>query len=153
MSTDTAPQPARALGFNHIALEVGSIDEALEFYGKIFEVKLRGRGGNMAFIDFGDQFLAIAATGKTEQDSERHFGLVVDDQAKALAAAHAAGAKFLTDGGNTFWDPWGNMFQVVQYSEIQFLKAQPVLHAMGLDDLEKSGSAIDELRQKGVDLS
>ena len=153
MSTDTAPQPARALGFNHIALEVGDIDEALEFYGKIFEVKLRGRGGNMAFIDFGDQFLAIAATGKTEQDSERHFGLVVDDQAKALAAAHAAGAKFLTDGGNTFWDPWGNMFQVVQYSEIQFLKAQPVLHAMGLDDLEKSESAIDELRQKGVDLS
>ena len=153
MSTDTPSSPARALGFNHIALEVADIDEALEFYGKIFDVKLRGRGGRMAFIDFGDQFLAIAATGKTEQDSERHFGLVVDDQAKALAAAKAAGAKFLTDGGNTFWDPWGNMFQIVQYSEIQFLKAQPVLEAMGMDDLEKSETALEELRQKGVDVS
>ncbi|MDA7946303.1 MAG: VOC family protein [Hyphomicrobiaceae bacterium] len=153
MSTDTSPSPARALGFNHIALEVGDIDEALEFYGKIFDVKLRGRGGHMAFIDFGDQFLAIAATGKTEQDSERHFGLVVDDQAKALAAAQAAGAKFLSEGGNTFWDPWGNMFQIVQYSEIQFLKAEPVLDAMGMSDVGKSATALEELRQKGIDLS
>ena len=150
MGTDTSATKARALGFNHIALEVGDIDEALEFYGKIFEVKLRGRGARMAFIDMGDQFLAIAATGKSDRDSERHFGLVVDDQEKALEAAKAAGAKFLSKGGNTFWDPWGNMFQIVQYSDVQFLKAPAVLYAMGLGDIEKSETAIDELRQKGI---
>jgi len=153
MSNDNTAPKARALGFNHIALEVGDIDEALDFYGKIFEVKLRGRGGRMAFIDMGDQFLALAATGKSDLDSERHFGLVVDDQAQALAAAKDAGAKFLSEGGNTFYDPWGNMFQIVQYSDIQFMKADAVLDAMGLGDLKKSEAALEELREKGVKLA
>ena len=150
MSNETSQSKARAVGFNHIALEVGDLDAALEFYSQIFEVKLRGRGEKMAFIDLGDQFLAIAATGVEHRDNERHFGLVVDDQAKALAAAKAAGAEFLHDGGNEFYDPWGNMFQIVQYSEIQFLKTGPVLESMGLGDLEKSADALDELRQKGI---
>lgn len=150
MSNDTSQSKARALGFNHIALEVGDLDAALEFYGKIFEVKLRGRHGKMAFIDFGDQFLAVAETGETHRDGERHFGLVVDDQAKALAAAKAAGAEFLREGSNTFYDPWGNMIQIVQYSNIQFLKTKPVLESMGLGGLEKSAGALEELRQKGI---
>jgi catechol-2,3-dioxygenase len=145
-------QKARPIGFNHIALEVGDVDAALEFYGKIFEVKLRGRGGRMAFIDMGDQFLAIAATGKADRDAERHFGLVVDVQARALAAAKAAGAEFLKEGGNEFYDPWGNMFQIVQYSEIQFMKTKSVLDSMGLGELKKSDSAVNELREKGIEI-
>ncbi|NIL95669.1 MAG: VOC family protein, partial [Planctomycetales bacterium] len=127
MSND---EKARALGFNHVALEVGDIDAALEFYGRIFEVKLRGRGPRMAFIDMGDQFLAIAKTDKTHRDAERHFGLVVDDQAKALSAAEAAGAEFVGGTHNDFLDPWGNRFQVVEYGKIQFTKTKPVLEAM-----------------------
>ena len=141
---------ARAVGFNHLALEVRDLDEALEFYGKIFEVKLRGRHGKMAFIDMGDQFLAIAETNDDSRDGERHFGLVVDNQAKALAAAKAAGAEFLQEGGNSFYDPSGNMFQIVQYSKIQFMKTDAVLESMGLGHLEKSAEAINELRDKGI---
>jgi predicted enzyme related to lactoylglutathione lyase len=150
MSEESSNQKARAIGFNHIALEVGDIDAALEFYGKIFDVKLRGRGGRMAFIDMGDQFLAIAATGKDDLDAERHFGLVVDDQAKALAAAKSAGAEFLEEGGNEFYDPWGNMFQIVEYSNIQFMKTKSVLESMGLGGLEKTEGAVNELREKGI---
>lgn len=152
MTRENSQDKARAVGFNHLALEVGNLDEALEFYGRIFEVKLRGRHGRMAFIDMGDQFLAIAETNDDSRDGERHFGLVVDDQAKALAAAKAAGAEFLQDGGNSFYDPWGNMFQIVQYSEIQFMKMQAVLESMGLGHLEKSAAAINELREKGIEL-
>ena len=54
-----AKEKARAVGFNHVALEVGDIDEALAFYGHLFEVKLRGKTQTSAFIDLGDQFLAL----------------------------------------------------------------------------------------------
>lgn len=143
---------ARALGFNHVALEVGDIDAALEFYGQIFEVKLRGRGPRMAFMDMGDQFLAIAKTDIAHRDTHRHFGFVVDDRAKALEAAKKAGAEFLNEGGNDFLDPWGNRFQVVQYSDIQFTKTRSVLESMGLAELEKSENAKAELREKGIEI-
>lgn len=142
---------ARAVGVNHVALEVGDLDEALAFYGKIFELRLRGRGETMAFIDMGDQFIAIAQTGGAHRDEHRHIGLVVDDKDKALAAARAAGADFLPGRDNDFRDPWGNRVQVVQYSDIQFTKAGPVLKAMGLGALEKSADAIDQLRKKGIE--
>lgn len=150
MSEATTSDKARALGFNHIALEVGDLDAALDFYGKIFDVQLRGRGARMAFIDMGDQFLAVAETADEHRDGERHFGLVVDDQAKALAAAKEAGAEFLQDGGNSFYDPWGNMFQIVDYRKIQFAKTQAVLDFMGLGDLKKTPEALAELQDKGI---
>lgn len=150
--SDKSQDLARAVGFNHLALEVKNLDEALEFYGRIFDVKLRGRHGKMAFIDLGDQFLAIAETNDDSRDGERHFGLVVDDRAKALAAAKAAGAEFLQEGGNSFYDPSGNMFQIVQYSEIQFMKTAAVLDAMGLGHLKKSAAALNELRAKGINV-
>jgi len=150
MANEKSQDKARAVGFNHLALEVGNLEEALEFYGRIFEVKLRGRHGKLAFIDMGDQFLAIAETNDDSRDGERHFGLVVDDQAKALAAAKAAGAEFLREGGNEFHDPWGNMFQIVQYSEIQFMKTQGVLDSMGLGNMKKSAAALKEIREKGI---
>ena len=146
---------ARAVGFNHIAIEVGSLDEALEFYGNLFEVELRSRIPGMAFIDMGDQFLALAqpSAQRSEQrsarepDAERHFGLVVDDRAAVLAAAHEAGVEIF--GGNSFRDPWGNHVQGVAYEDIQFTKAPEILRGMGLE-LEKSESALRELHDKGL---
>ncbi|HWN20671.1 MAG TPA: VOC family protein [Gaiellaceae bacterium] len=138
---------ARAVGMNHVALEVGSIDEALAFYGRLFDVELRGRMPGAAFVDMGDQFLALMEGGSTEPDRHRHLGLVVDDREAVLAAARAAGAEVF--GGNSFLDPWGNQLQVVAYADIQFTKAPEVLQGMGLQ-LEKSESAVAELREKGL---
>jgi catechol 2,3-dioxygenase-like lactoylglutathione lyase family enzyme len=138
---------ARAVGINHLALEVGSIEEALDFYGRLFELELRGRMPGMAFVDMGDQFLALAEGRGQEPDRSRHFGLVVDDQAAVLAAVREAGLEVF--GGNSFRDPWGNHVQVVQYDEIQFTKAPEVLRGMGLE-LPKTDSALRELRDKGL---
>jgi lactoylglutathione lyase len=137
----------RAVGINHIALEVGSIDDALEFYGRLFEIELRGRIPGMAFVDMGDQFLALSE-GRTEgPDAARHFGLVVDDRDAVLAAVREAGIEIF--GGNSFRDPWGNHVQVVAYGEIQFTKTPEILRGMGLE-LEKTESALRELRDKGL---
>ena len=138
---------ARAVGINHIALEVGSLDEALAFYGRLFDVELRGRIPGMAFVDMGDQFLALAEGGAAGPDRQRHFGLVVDDGTAVLAAAREAGVEIF--GGNSFLDPWGNQVQVVDYAEIQFSKTPEILRGMGLE-LGKSESALQELRDKGL---
>jgi catechol 2,3-dioxygenase-like lactoylglutathione lyase family enzyme len=138
---------ARAVGINHVALEVGSLDEALEFYGRLFELELRGRVPGMAFVDMGDQFLALAERPGRQPDRERHFGLVVDDPNAVLAAARDAGAEVF--GGNSFRDPWGNHVQVVAYRDIQFTKTPEILRGMGLV-LDKSESALQELREKGL---
>ncbi len=140
----------RLVGLNHIALEVGDIDEALEFYGRIFEFELRGRGGRMAFIDMGDQFIALAAGRTQEPDRHRHLGLVVDDKEGARRALQEAGVDVQPRGSVDFRDPWGNHIQVVEYGEIQFTKADHVLRGMGLEDLEKSEQALEELRAKGL---
>jgi catechol 2,3-dioxygenase-like lactoylglutathione lyase family enzyme len=137
----------RAVGINHIALEVGSIDEALAFYGRLFELELRGRGGGMAFVDMGDQFIALAEGRTQGPDAARHFGLVVDDREAVLAAAREAGVKIF--GGNSFLDPWGNQVQVVDYADVQFTKTPEILGGMGLE-LEKTESALRELRDKGL---
>ena len=137
----------RAVGINHVALEVGSIDEALAFYGRLFELELRGRIAGMAFVDLGDQFLALAERRDREPDRARHFGLVVDDPEAVLAAAREAGVRIV--GGNSFLDPWGNQVQVVSYAEIQFTKTPEILRGMGLE-LGKSESALQELKDKGL---
>jgi predicted enzyme related to lactoylglutathione lyase len=141
----------RLVGINHIALEVGDVDEALAFYGRVFEFTLRGRGSRMAFIDMGDQFIALAAGRTQPPDSHRHFGLVVDDKEATRRALEEAGVEVLPGRGLDFRDPWGNHVQVVEYSEIQFTKAPEVLTGMGLDALEKSPEALAELRAKGIE--
>jgi catechol 2,3-dioxygenase-like lactoylglutathione lyase family enzyme len=138
---------ARAVGINHVAVEVGSLDEALTFYGGLFELTLRGRMAGAAFVDFGDQFLALMERDSTEPDAQRHLGLVVDDREAVLAAARAAGVEVF--GGNSFLDPWGNQIQVVAYADVQFSKTPEILRGMGLE-LEKSESARRELREKGL---
>jgi catechol 2,3-dioxygenase-like lactoylglutathione lyase family enzyme len=139
----------RLVGINHVALEVGDLDEALAFYGRIFDVEVEERIPGMAFIAMGDQFLALAEGRTQEPDDQRHVGLVVEDKAAALAAAREAGVA-LFGKGNDLRDPWGNFIQIVQYSEIQFTKAPRVLEGMGLGALEKSDEARQELLQKGL---
>ena len=139
---------ARLVGINHVAVEVDDIDAALDFLGAIFDLSLRGRSATMAFVDMGDQFVALAAGRTQPADRHRHIGLVVDDRPAALAAAASAGAELV--GDNDFLDPWGNRWQVVDYRDIQFTKAPRILEGMGLAELEKSERALGELRAKGL---
>ena len=141
---------ARLVGINHIALEVDDIDEALAWYGQFFELALRGRiGSQMAFIDLGDQFIALARDPIPHVDRERHFGLVVDDKAAVRAALEAAAVELTRAPNCSFRDPWGNHVQIVDYREIQFAKTDRVLRGMGLE-LEKTEQALAELREAGL---
>ena len=142
---------ARLLGVNHVALEVGDIDEALEFYGRVFAFELRGRVPGMAFIDLGDQFLALSEPRHGPQDAERHFGLVVDDREAARVAVRAAGLEAGEPGGHLrFSDPWGNAVEVVDYREVQFTKTEAALRKLGAPAIEKSRTAIEEIRERGL---
>ena len=141
---------ARALGFNHVALEVGDIDEALAFYGALFDFTLRGKSESMAFIDLGDQFLALSKGRRQAPDDERHFGLVVDDKETVRQRLDELGIETLEGPFLDFLDPWGNRIEIVGYTNIQFTKAPNVLRGMGLDGLEKSEKAIEELTAKGM---
>jgi lactoylglutathione lyase len=141
---------ARAVGFNHVALEVGDIEEALSFYERIFEFKLRGKSKDMAFIDLGDQFLALQKGRSQPSDGGRHFGLVVDDKNAARRALAEAGVEVLPGPFLDFRDPWGNRIEIVGYDSIQFSKAPNVLLGMGLSHLFKNTKAIKELTEKGM---
>jgi lactoylglutathione lyase len=142
---------ARLVGINHVALEVGDLDQALAFYGQIFDIELRGRMPGMAFVDIGDQFIALSQGREQPPDDQRHFGLVVDDREEVRAALERAGAEILPGRGLSFRDPWGNHLQVVEYADIQFTKAPEVLRGMGMEELEKRPEALAELRAKGLD--
>ena len=139
---------AKLVGINHVALEVGDIDEALAWYGRFFAFTLRGRTRGGAFVDMGDQFVAITSGRSQPPDEHRHLGLVVDDKEAARRALRDGGVRVQPSGGLDFTDPWGNNVQVVDYREVQFTKAPPVLRGMGLDALEKTSAALEELRRK-----
>jgi catechol-2,3-dioxygenase len=138
----------RLVGINHIALEVGDIEEALEWYGRIFDLELRGRLPGMAFVDMGDQFIALSEGRTQPPDAHRHLGLVVDDKEATRAALEAAGVE-VSRRGLDFRDPWGNNVQVVAYEDVQFTKAPEILRGMHLE-LGKSEQALAELRDKGL---
>ena len=140
----------RAIGFNHVALEVGDIEEALAFYGRLFDFRLRSKSDSMAFIDLGDQFIALQKGRKQPADDGRHFGLVVDDKNAARKALSDAGVRTLPGPFLDFVDPWGNRIEIVGYDNIQFTKAPNVLRGMGLTHLSKNAAAIKELKDKGM---
>jgi predicted enzyme related to lactoylglutathione lyase len=141
---------ARAIGFNHVALEVGDIEEALAFYARLFDFTLRGRTETMAFIDLGDQFIALQQGRSQPPDDGRHFGLVVDDKEAVRQALLAAGVKLVPGPFLDFRDPWGNRIEIVGYDNIQFSKAPNVLRGMSLTHLSKNSQAIKELTEKGM---
>jgi catechol 2,3-dioxygenase-like lactoylglutathione lyase family enzyme len=142
---------ARLLGTNHVAVEVGDVDEAIAFFeGIVGPLSLRGRGPRMAFIDMGDQFIALEAVPveRLSPGSGRHVGLVVDDRDAVLAAARSAGATIV--GANDVVDPWGNRWQIVDYRDVQYTKTRRILEGMGVEGLEKSQRALEELRAKDL---
>jgi len=140
----------RVIGFNHVALEVGDIDEALAFYGRLFRFELCGKTKSMAFIDLGDQFIALQKGRRQPADDGRHFGLVVDDKKAARKALKAADVTLLDGPFLDFRDPWGNRVEIVGYDNIQFTKAPNVLRGMGLTHLTKNKKAKKELADKGM---
>jgi catechol 2,3-dioxygenase-like lactoylglutathione lyase family enzyme len=140
----------RLVGINHVALEVGDVDEALAFYGRFFELTLRGRSNGAAFIDIGDQFIALMAGRSAPRDRLRHFGLVVDDKEATQRALEAADVELRPGRRLDFFDPWGNCVEVVQYDEVQFTKAPQILRGMGLEGLAKTPAARAELAAKGL---
>jgi lactoylglutathione lyase len=147
--SDQETKKARALGINHVVLEVGNLDEALEFYGAIFDFALRGKSEHNAFIDLGDQFIQLTL-GKTQPaDDKRHFGFVVDHREPVRLALQKLGVELIGQRLN-FRDPWGNRIEVVPYDDIQFTKATHVLKGMGLSGLKKTPNAVDELKKKGM---
>ncbi len=141
---------ARMVGINHVAIEVDDVEAALDFYGSIFDFTLRGRGDGMAFIDMGDQFIAIEEKRTQKPDQLRHFGLVVDDREAVRRRLAEVGVTPFPGRFLDFLDPWGNRVQIIEYGDIQFTKAPYVLHGMGLDGLEKTPEAIEQLEKKGM---
>jgi lactoylglutathione lyase len=141
---------ARLIGFNHIALEVGDVEAALDLYGRLFSFQLRGRARRMAFIDAGDQFLALSEGRTQGPDDARHFGLVVDDLEEVRAAVKREGLQILGSRGLDFLDPWGNRFQVVDYRNIQFERAPGVKRKLGIEELEKTAAARREIEERGI---
>ncbi len=147
--SDSSGKKVRALGINHVVMEVGDLDAALEFYGAIFDFTLRGKGERNAFIDLGDQFIQLSLGKTHEPDVKRHFGFVVDDREPVRRALKELGVEML-DRRLNFRDPWGNRIEVVPYGDVQFTKAPHVLKGMGVGALEKTPKAIDELKKKGM---
>jgi catechol 2,3-dioxygenase-like lactoylglutathione lyase family enzyme len=143
---------ARLIGVNHVALEVGDLDAALELYGRMFAFELRGRVPGAAFIDMGDQFIALMQGRRQAPDDERHFGLVVDDIAAVRAGVEREGLEIIHPGarGLDFLDPWGNHFQVVAYEAVQFERSQGVKRKLGIEQLEKSDAAVREIAERGL---
>jgi catechol 2,3-dioxygenase-like lactoylglutathione lyase family enzyme len=140
----------RAIGINHVALEVADVGEALDWYARFFDFELRGRRRTMAWIDLGDQFLALSSGRRQSADDGRHFGLVVDDKEAVRAALADGGVKVPRRGGLRFRDPWGNVVEIVDYRDVQFTKAPAILAALAPEGLEKSPAAREELARKGL---
>src|SRR6185369_11460277 len=146
----SATSKPRLVGFNHVAIEVGDIEQALAFYGNLFAFQLRSREPGMAFIDLGDQFLALQETADPSPTGGRHFGLVVEDKEAARRAIVDSGIKIEPGPFLDFRDPWGNLVEIIGYTNIQFTKADHVLRGMGLAHLRKNEQAIEELPEKGM---
>lgn len=141
---------ARLVGINHVALEVGDVEDALALYGRLFDFELRGRAGRMAFVDMGDQFLALSEGRRQPTDDHRHFGLVVDDKAAVRAAIEREGLEILPGRGLDFLDPWGNRFEIVDYRDIQFERSPGAKRKLGIEGLEKREAAKAEIRDRGL---
>jgi lactoylglutathione lyase len=143
--------PARLVGINHVALEVGDLEAALELYRRLFAFELRGRSPGMAFIDMGDQFLALSEGRTQGLDDARHFGLVVDDKEAVRAAVVAEGLPLVGQGHRLdFLDPWGNRIEVVAYADIQFERVAPVKRKLGIEALGKTERARREIAERGL---
>ena len=149
MKVGNMKKKAQALGINHVVLEVDDLDEALKFYGRLFQFNLRGRNDHNAFIDLGDQFIQLRLGRTQVPDGARHFGFVVDDREPVREALEEMNVELLERGMN-FRDPWGNRIEVVPYDDIQFTKAPNILRGMKVEGLKRTPEALKELSEKGM---
>lgn len=150
MKNTNNPLKARAVGINHVALEVGNIDQALEFYGTFLAFEIESQNESAAFIYFGDQFINFMKGRAQGPDQGRHFGIAVDDKELVRQALNDMGVELLSGKFLDFIDPWGNRIEITTYQNIQFTKADHVLKGMGLGDIKKTDHALDELRKKDM---
>jgi predicted enzyme related to lactoylglutathione lyase len=150
MKSNNNQLKAKAVGINHVALEVGDIDKALDFYGKFLEFEIESQSESAAFIYFGDQFINFMAGRTQGPDQGRHFGIAVDDKERVRRTLEQMGVEILNGRFLDFIDPWGNRVEITTYQNIQFTKADHVLKGMGLDDINKTENALDELRKKNM---
>ena len=150
MNGNHSTRKARAVGINHIALEVGDIDEALAFYGGFLDFEIARRSESAAFIYFGDQFINFSRGRRQGPDDNRHFGIAVDDKELVRRTLEEMGVEILGGRFLDFLDPWGNRVEITTYTNIQFSKADHVLRGMGLEHLRKTDQAVEELRNKGM---
>lgn len=150
MSKELNDRKARAVGINHVALEVGDIDEALAFYGAFLDFEIESKSETLAFVYFGDQFINFTKGRNQGPDERRHFGIAVDDKDLVRRTLEAMGVELLDSRFLDFLDPWGNRVEITTYTNIQFSKAGHVLKGMGLEHLVKSDSALAELRKKNM---
>ncbi len=144
---------ARAVGINHVALEVDNIAEAVAFYAKFIDFEIESQNDTQAFIYFGDQFINFTKGRTQGPDQERHFGIAVDDKELVRETLIDMGVTFVNGPESRFldfFDPWGNRVEIVTYVKIQFSKADHVLKGMGLEHLKKTDEAIAELSDKGL---
>lgn len=150
MGSKNLDRKARGVGINHVALEVGDINEALEFYGSFLDFEIQSRSETAAFIYFGDQFINFMTGRSQDPDRGRHFGIAVDDKELAHSLLERMGVKFVGTRFLDFLDPWGNRVEITTYENIQFTKADHVLQGMGLGHLKKTDNALSELGAKGM---
>lgn len=143
-------EKAHAVGINHVAIEVGDVVAALEFYGRFLEFQVEEQTDDMAIVYFGDQFINFIRNADREPDRMRHFGVAVDDKRLVRRALEAMGVRLIDSRFLDFLDPWGNRVEITTYANIQFTKADQVLRGMGLGHLKKSDEALAELRSKGM---
>ena len=150
MAAKQSDRKAKAVGINHIALEVGDIDEAMAFYSSFIDFEIERQSKTAAFVYFGDQFINFALGRNQGPDERRHFGIAVDDKELARETLEDMGVKFLEGKFLDFLDPWGNRVEITTYTDIQFTKADHVLKGMGLGHLSKTEDALAELRKKNM---
>ncbi len=147
---DSNSARARAVGINHVAIEVGDIGKALEFYGKLLEFTVEEQTPEMAIVYFGDQFINFIRNFDRKPDAMRHFGIAVDDKPLARRTLAAMSVQLIDSRFLDFLDPWGNRVEITTYANIQYTKADHVLRGMGLGHLKKTDEALAELRAKGM---
>lgn len=131
---------ARAVGINHVSLEVGNIAEAIAFYTSILAVEVDDVEEDRCSLELGDQFIALTRGRVQDGDGDRHFGLVVDDKEMVRARLAELGIPVLPGRFLGFLDPWGNHVEIVGYGNIRFAKTPAVLESMGMTDLRKNAT-------------
>ena len=106
-------------GCNHVAIEVGDIKKAVEFYQDLFGLEKLDEGEGDAFFKLGEhQFLAMFERKNMRADaSDRHFGIMVRDANQVAEVRDKLTKKYklelIPPFGCDFCDPWGNRIQVV----------------------------------------